>query len=155
MPDTLLVGLEIRDKMVALVNRTAGELGLRNLRAHFAHVNVDLPQLFPDGRLTRAFINFPDPWFKRRHRKRRLVDPELVETLYRKLRPSGELFFQSDVYELALDALAVLEDAPDRFQNVAGPWSFLLDNPFGARSLREARCEARQLRIWRMLYVRV
>ena len=42
--------------------------------------------------------------------------------LHRKLRAGGELFFQSDVFELALDAMAVLEDATDRFANVLGPW---------------------------------
>jgi tRNA (guanine-N7-)-methyltransferase len=154
-PGTTFIGLEIREPLVDQVNEEAAALGLTNLRACFAHINVDLESLFADGRLTRAFINFPDPWFKRRHRKRRLVDAELVEMLHRKLRPGGELFFQSDVWDLALDALAALEAASDRFRNLAGPWSFLRDNPYGAKSLREIRCEERHMRIWRMRYVRV
>jgi hypothetical protein len=59
------------------------------------------------------------------------------------------------VFDLALDALAVLEDAADRFANTGGPWSFARENPYGARSLREARCERRGMRIWRMCYRRV
>jgi hypothetical protein len=59
------------------------------------------------------------------------------------------------VFDLALDAMAVLEDAPALFANVAGPWSFVRDNPYGARSLREVRCEDRQMRIWRMCYRRL
>lgn len=154
-PDRLLIGLEIRDKLVKDVNSQARLLGLPNLSACFCHINIDLPSLFPDRSLQRVFVNFPDPWFKRRHQKRRLMDPELAEILHRKLRSDGELFFQSDVYELALDALAVLEQLPDKFANVLGPWSFARENPYGARSLREARCEDRGVRIWRMCYRRL
>ncbi len=154
-PATLFVGLEIREPLVEQVNLDAAERGVANVRAFFAHVNVDLDALFPDERLARAFLNFPDPWFKRRHHKRRVVTPELVETLHRKLRPGGALFFQSDVFGLALDALGVLEAAPSRFANLAGPWSFARENPYGARSLREVRCEELGARIWRMHYRRL
>jgi tRNA (guanine-N7-)-methyltransferase len=154
VPSTTLVGLEIREPLVEEVNAKAAALGVPNVRACFAHINVDLDALVSDGRLARAFFNFPDPWFKRRHRKRRLVDAELAATVARKLRPGGELFFQSDVWDLALDAMAVLENEPV-LRNVRGPWTFLRENPFGARSLREIRCEDRHMRIWRMLYVHV
>lgn len=151
VPETHLIGLEIREPLVAQVNSIARELGVSNLRAHFANINADLERLFSDDRLDRAFINFPDPWFKRRHRKRRVVNPELVLALARKLRNGGELFFQSDIFELALDAMSVLEEFP-ALTNVAGSWSFLRENPYGVRSLREVRCEERGMRIWRMLY---
>lgn len=154
VPATLLVGLEIREPLVEEVNEKARALGVPNVRAHFAHINIDLDALFPDGRLARAYINFPDPWFKKKHRKRRLVDAELAATVTRKLRKGGELLFQSDVWDLALDAMAVLEADPG-LRNVAGPWSFLRENPFGSKSLREIRCEERGMPIWRMLYVRV
>jgi tRNA (guanine-N7-)-methyltransferase len=154
-PDTFFVGLEIRQPLVKLVNRQAAEQNLPNLRAIFCNINVDLPTLIPDDSLDRVYINFPDPWFKRRHQKRRLVTDELVEVLHQKLRRRGELFFQSDVFDLALDAMAVLEAATTRFANVQGPWSFARGNPYGARSLREVRCEERGMRIWRMCYRRI
>jgi tRNA (guanine-N7-)-methyltransferase len=154
-PERHHLGLEIREPLVEEVNEKARALGLANLEARFAHINIDLETLFPDGRLARVFINFPDPWFKRRHKKRRLVTPELVEVIHRKLGDGGELFFQSDVWDLALDALAVIEAAPTLFENVAGPWSFLRENPYSAKSLREVRCEERGMRIWRMLYRRL
>jgi tRNA (guanine-N7-)-methyltransferase len=154
-PDVSFIGLEIREPLVAQVNAQAAEQRLGNLRAVFCNINVDLPDLFADGALARMFINFPDPWFKRRHQKRRLMNDELVDVLHRKLRRDGELFFQSDVFDLALDAMAVLETASDRFANRHGAWSFVRDNPFDARSLREVRCEERGLRIWRMCYRRL
>lgn len=154
-PEATFVGLEIRQPLVKQVNRIAAAEGVANLSAVFCNINVDLPDLFADGTLARVFVNFPDPWFKRRHQKRRLMNDELVAVLHRKLRRDGELFFQSDVFDLALDAMAVLEEAPDRFANVRGPWSFVRDNPYDAKSLREVRCEERGLRIWRMCYRRV
>ncbi len=154
-PDTDFLGLEIRKPLVEQVNRTAAEQQLGNLRAVLCNINVDLTTLVPDGSLAHVFINFPDPWFKRRHQKRRLMNDELVEVLHRKLGRGGELFFQSDVFDLALDAMAVLEAAPTLFANERGPWSFVRDNPYGAKSLRELRCEERGLRIWRMCYRRV
>jgi tRNA (guanine-N7-)-methyltransferase len=154
-PDIHFIGLEIRAPLVKQVNQLAAAEGVANLRAVFCNVNVDLPSLFSDRSLRRMFINFPDPWFKRRHQKRRLVNEELVPVLHDKLCAGGELFFQSDVFDLALDAMVVLESAPEYFVNVHGPWSFVRDNPYGARSLREVRCEDRGMRIWRMCYRRV
>jgi tRNA (guanine-N7-)-methyltransferase len=115
-------------------------------------VNLDLDDLFADERLARIHVNFPDPWFKRRHHKRRVMNEELAAVLFRKLRPGGELFFQSDIWDLALEAMVVLEDSPLR--NQLGPWSFSRENPYHARSLRELRCEERGVRIWRMRYDR-
>ncbi len=149
-PNIFFVGIEIREQLVDEVNEKAAALGVSNLRAYFANMNVDLPELFDDGRLARIYLNFPDPWFKKRHHKRRVVNAELVAQMAAKLRPSGELLFQSDIYELALEAMAELEESSLR--NVVGPWSFLRPQPYSARSLREERCEERGLRIWRILY---
>src|SRR5262249_3382990 len=135
-PSVTCIGVEIREEFVEDIADRARTLGLANLRAVAANVNVDLEHLFPDGRLARVYVNFPDPWFKRRHHKRRVLTPEVAALLHRKLVPGGWLFFQSDVWDLALDAMAVLE-GEDGFANERGAWSFLPANPFGARSLRE------------------
>lgn len=153
-PGVTCLGVEIREELVDDVNLRAREGGLQNLRAVFANVNVDLDALLPDLRIDRIFLNFPDPWFKRRHHKRRVLTDEVVDVIHRKLVPGGALLFQSDVFELALEAMAVLEEA-ELLANARGPWSFLkAENPFQARSLREDRCAARGMAIWRMLYTR-
>lgn len=155
---THYVGIEIRDALVNDVNERARAEGLARLRAVYAHINVDLPALFDGqkGLVQRFYINFPDPWWKRAHHKRRLVNRELADELWDLLTPDGELFFQSDVFELALDAMAVLESTPG-FENAspAGEWSFFKTSPFPARSLREDRVEARGLPVYRMLYRKV
>ena len=145
------VGIEIRDAWVDDVNQRASEAGLP-LRAVHAHINVDLPALFGDLRVRRFYINFPDPWFKRHQHNRRVVTPDLAGALVELLEPEGELFFQSDVWDLALDAMTVLENEP-RLANVRGEWSFLRHSPYPVQSLREERVMAQGLPVWRMLYV--
>jgi len=97
-----------------------------------------------------VFINFPDPWFKRRHRERRMVDEQLAEAIAGIVAPGAELFVQSDVWEIALDAMSVLEP---RFTNVAGEWTFWrAGNPYGVRSWREQHAEEHALPVWRIMY---
>jgi tRNA (guanine-N7-)-methyltransferase len=151
-PELDLVGVEIRQQLVQVVQRRVAAAGLDDrLRIVYANISRDVPVLFAEGAVARFVVNFPDPWFKRRQHKRRVVTPELAALLARTLRQGGELFFQSDVWEVALDALAVLEGEPS-LHNERGPWSFLPENPYGARSLREVRCLERGLPIWRLLY---
>jgi len=150
-PDAQYIGIEIREAWVDDVNQRAAEAGLP-LRAVHAHINVDLPSLFAGHRVRRFFINFPDPWFKRHQHNRRVVTPELARDLVGLLEPEGELFFQSDVWDLALDAMAVLESEP-LLCNLRGEWSFLPESPYGVQSLREERVLAQGLPVCRMRYV--
>ncbi len=150
-PEAFFVGIEIRNDLVRRVNRWAQEKMCPQVYAVFAHLNYDLPALFRPKQIEKAFINFPDPWFKKDQHKRRVVKPELAQELVELLAPSGELFFQSDVFDLALDAMSVFEQTPG-LMNVYGEWSFAKTNPYHARSLREIRVEEKGLPIWRILY---
>ncbi len=152
-PERFVVGLEIRDKVVEINRRKVEAAGLKNL--HFAYVNmgVDLDRVFAPRSVDRFHLLFPDPWFKSRHHKRRVVELGLCETMADQLRDGGELHFASDVYEVALEALAELE-APDvaalGFRNTSGPWSFCRGNPYGAASKREDTTLRRGQRVWRI-----
>jgi tRNA (guanine-N7-)-methyltransferase len=148
------VGLEIREDLVHWVNRAARGRGAP-VQAVFCHAGHHLAELFAPGAVDRVYLNFPDPWFKRRHQNRRMIDAELVDGIARVARPGAEVFVQSDVWEIALDAMDVLERADAAFGNRAGEWTFWRGgNPFGARSWREANAEATGLPIWRLRYLR-
>ena len=149
----LYVGVEIRRDLVSWTNGELARAGLPNVRTVFANMSVDMPRLFGEESVTRFFLNFPDPWFKSRQHKRRVIAPSLMVEVHRALRPGGELFVQTDIFALALEAMATLEAmAPARFVNARAPWSFCPDNPFGAKSRRERQCEDEGVRIWRLLY---
>jgi tRNA (guanine-N7-)-methyltransferase len=152
-PSRLYVGLEIREDLVQIVNRRARRAAVP-VHAVFCHAQLHLDEIFGDTRVDRVYINFPDPWFKRRHQKRRMVDPVLVDGIARIARPGAEVFFQSDVWDITLDAMIAFENDA-RFPNAAGEWTFWrAGNPYGVRSWREQNAEETGLPIWRMLYDR-
>jgi tRNA (guanine-N7-)-methyltransferase len=80
------------------------ECGLQNVRVHMGDVRDMIPHL-PLGSVSRIFIMFPDPWPKRRHWKRRLIQPDFVAELARLLKPGGEVRFATDVMSYADEAL--------------------------------------------------
>jgi tRNA (guanine-N7-)-methyltransferase len=152
--ETLFVGVEIRRELVAPTNEDCARRGLENVRCVFANMSVDMPRLFAPASVRRFFLNFPDPWFKSRQHKRRVIGPPLVAEIARALAAGGELYVMTDIFELALDAMAALE-ASASFESARGPWTFAQDNPYGAKSRRERQCEDEGTRVWRLLYRRV
>jgi tRNA (guanine-N7-)-methyltransferase len=150
---TLFVGVEIRRELVTFTNGELAKAGLDNVQLVFANMSVDMRRLFAPGSVRRFFLNFPDPWFKTRQHKRRVIGPELMDEIGRALAPDGELFVQTDIFDLALEAMSALEAmAPTRFTNARAPWSFLPANPYRAKSRRERQCEGDGSAIWRLLY---
>lgn len=152
-PGGLYVGVEIRRELVEATNVDCARLGLGNVRLVFANMSVDMRRLFAAASVRRFFLNFPDPWFKSRQHKRRVIGPGLVAEIGRALAPGGELYVMTDIFALALDAMAALEGDP-AFESAAGAWSFARESPYPQKSRRERQCEAEGARIWRLLYRR-
>jgi tRNA (guanine-N7-)-methyltransferase len=152
-PQGRYVGVEIRREHVAKANQECHAAGLPQVQSVFANMAVDLPRLFAPGRVRRFFLNFPDPFFKAQQHKRRSVNRPLFENLVPLLEPGGEVYVNTDIFELALESMAALEDERvGAFQNLRAPWSFLPDSTFAARSRRERECETKGIKIWRLGY---
>ncbi len=152
-PTRLYVGLEIRDEWTIEVNKRARSIGAP-VHAVFCHAQHHMGLIFAPGSVERVYVNFPDPWFKRKHHGRRMVDATLADRIADALRPGADLFVQTDIWDLAIDSMETF-DSDERFENVAGEWSFWrAGNPYGVRSWREENAEATGLPIWRMLYRR-
>jgi tRNA (guanine-N7-)-methyltransferase len=151
-PDGHYLGLDVRAGMVELVNRRAAAVGAP-VQAVFGNANLHLRRLLPAGRVARVFLNFPDPWFKMRHRKRRMIDEALVRDIHGCCISGAEVFVQTDVWSIAIDGMGVFDRLDELYENLAGAWSFWKQgNPFAARSGRERACEREGKPIWRMLY---
>jgi tRNA (guanine-N7-)-methyltransferase len=147
------IGLEIREDLVKLVNKRARAHAVP-VHAVFCQAQLHMTEIFPPGSVERVYVNFPDPWFKRRHHDRRMVDEVLAAGIAIVARSGAEIFVQSDVWEIALDAMATFE-RDDRFVNLASEWTFWREgNPYGVRSWREQHAEATGLPIWRIRYRR-
>jgi len=149
--DSRVLGLEIKRKWAYLVSERARALGLSNARVFGADARDVLSRLGPDGSLTRMFMHFPDPWWKKRHAHRRLRGPSLFDPAARLLGPGGELFVQTDVEDRAE---ALLEDLRAHGAFELPVEGYVQDNPYGARSNREKRAIQDGLPIFRILATR-
>jgi tRNA (guanine-N7-)-methyltransferase len=146
-PGSRIVGIEIKAKWAHLVEERRKRLGLSNVVALHGDAREILSRT--QGSLARVFVHFPDPWWKKRHARRRVVDEDFVVQLARLIRPGGELFVQTDVDDRA-SAMAE-RIAASEFDVRAG---FDHANPYGARSNREVRAEEDGLPIYRVLATR-
>ncbi|MFO0680554.1 MAG: tRNA (guanosine(46)-N7)-methyltransferase TrmB [Sandaracinus sp.] len=150
-PSSRIVGIEIKSKWSHLVEERRKKLGLENVVALYGDAREVLPRLGPDGSLARAFVHFPDPWWKKRHARRRVVDDVLMTQLGRLMRPGGALFVQTDVEERAI-AMAENIVQSGLFRVEPG---FAHANPYGARSNREARADEDGLPVFRIHATRI
>jgi tRNA (guanine-N7-)-methyltransferase len=151
-PDAWLLGIEIKKKLAYQVAQRCERLGLSRVRALSGDVRIVLPAMQPDAALARVFMHFPDPWWKKRHSKRRLIGEELLDQLARLLRPGGELYIQTDVQERADEGLAQLREHA-AFE-LSGDGGLIAENPYGARSNREQRAIEDGLPVFRILALR-
>ncbi len=136
-PDWNFLGLEIREPLVVQANQDRDRLALTNLHYIFCNVNNflrPLLQSLPAGTLQRVSIQFPDPWFKKRHQKRRVVQPGVVEVLAEFLPPKGLVFLQSDVEAVAIEMCDRFQQHP-QFQRQSPTW--LVTNPMPVSTERE------------------
>ena len=86
--ETLFVGVEIRRDLIEIANAGFIQAGVANARSVFANMSVDMPRLFAAGSVRRFFLNFPNPWFKSRQHKRRVIGPALIAEVGRALVPA-------------------------------------------------------------------
>jgi tRNA (guanine-N7-)-methyltransferase len=145
------LGVEIREPLVAEANRLAEEKNLTNLRYEFCNASFALDKLLanlPANLLETVTIQFPDPWFKRKHAKRRLITGDLVKTVVGHLKTSGTVFIQTDVDFLAEEMFAVFRENVDLNEIE------IAENPFPVKTERENAVEEKSLPIYRRIFKR-
>ena len=155
-PRAALVGLEIRRKWAAIVDARLAARGFGARARVFAEdARFALPRLGPDGSVRRFFVHFPDPWWKKRHAKRLLVQGGFLGEVARLLEPDGELFVQTDVDERAQGYEELVSLDPRFLPAGDAPGSpRLAENPYVARSPRERRAIADGLPVNRLRWRR-
>ena len=151
------LGVEIRRTLVTSADRDAVASSNGNVRVLFCNANISLESwlaALPDDRLQRVSVQFPDPWFKRRHRKRRVLQPAVLLAIAAALQPGRELFLQSDVLAVIepMVALTELSGCFNRPESDARPWR--ADNPLAVPTEREQYVLEKNLPVYRVLYQR-
>ena len=154
-PNCNFLGLEIREPLVETANKTRSELGLTNLHYIFCNANNSLKPLLsslPKGILQQVTIQFPDPWFKNRHGKRRVVQPQLVAELAEYLAPGGTVFLQSDVKFVAIEMCDRFEEN-SAFQRDSKEW--LASNPLPVGTERELFTLEKSEPVYRTVFTKI
>jgi tRNA (guanine-N7-)-methyltransferase len=95
-PERNFLGIERLLGRVRKTCRIASEIGLTNLRVLRLELDYTVRYLLPENSVWRFHLSFPDPWPKRRHQTRRVVDGEFLEAIYRSLIDRGELWIKTD-----------------------------------------------------------
>jgi tRNA (guanine-N7-)-methyltransferase len=124
-PEKDFLGIEVHRPGVGHLLLKVQELGLRNIRVYSADAVEVLRDRIPPNSLDRVQVFFPDPWHKKRHHKRRLVNAEFVSVVADRLKPGGVLHCATDWEHYAEQMLEVLEA------------SVILRNQAGKRCLGE------------------
>src|SRR5919108_6263521 len=102
-PDTNYVAIDFYNKGCYKTCRRVEKHGLTNVRVARAEARQFIAEAIPKGMLCAVHINCPDPWPKKRHRKRRLVNREFAEFIRDYLAPGGDFFFATDFDDYGID----------------------------------------------------
>jgi tRNA (guanine-N7-)-methyltransferase len=151
------LGVEIRRALVQAAEAERSSLALANLHFLFCNANVSLEAwlaALPAGLLQRVTIQFPDPWFKKKHHKRRVLQPALLLAIAAALPAGAELFLQSDVLAVIEPQVLLCESSGcfERPPADARPWR--RDNPLPIPTERETHVLSQGLPVYRVLYRR-
>jgi tRNA (guanine-N7-)-methyltransferase len=151
------LGVEIRRPLVQAAEADRQALQLNNLHYLFCNANISLEgwlAALPPGLLQRVTIQFPDPWFKKKHHKRRVLQPELLVAIATALGDGTALFVQSDVQAVIEPMVAVIEASGcfERPTSDTRPWRH--GNPLPVPTERERHVLAQGLPVYRVLYTR-
>jgi len=112
-PKQNFFGIEVHTPGVGSLLVQVKKRALENVRVSRDDAVLVLEQQIADASLDRVQIFFPDPWHKKRHHKRRLVQDEFVRTIVAKLKPNGQLHIATDWQNYAEHCLAVLSKNVD------------------------------------------
>mgnify|MGYP001195665017 CR=1 FL=1 len=123
-PDVNFVGVDRYDELIRRASVKADALwkeahGRRPDNLALVLFNVErLTEMFADGEVDRIYLNFSDPWPKKRHVKRRLTHPRFLGMYARVLKPGGEIHFKTDSAELFEYSLNTFSDFGFRLRNI-------------------------------------
>jgi tRNA (guanine-N7-)-methyltransferase len=126
LPEQLSVGVEIRRKVVEYVAERIAALQLRNAAVIASNGMKFLPHFFARGSLERIFVLFPDPHFKKKNHRRRIVSRPLLAIYAHLLKLGGVLYTITDVKDLA-DWMQSYCDAFPLFQRITDPAELAAD----------------------------
>ena len=153
-PEQDYVGIEVHRPGVGNLLLQVEKLGLTNLRV----INDDgvdvLKKMISDDSLDAVYLFFADPWHKKRHHKRRIVQKEFVELLRKKLKVGGIFHMATDWEHYAQHMMSVMNDS-EGFENTAGQDQFLPRPDYRPLTKFEQRGQRLGHGVWDLIFKKV
>ena len=152
-PDHDFLGVEISKKYARHCAMLIARQQLANAVMVCGDAQEVLREYIPEQSLAAVHIYFPDPWWKRRHRKRRIVSEPVIQLVQQKLQPGGKLHFWTDVEEYFQAGLKSIANVP----GFDGPFEVeekLAEDEFDYRTHFERRTRLHGQPVYRSLFIR-
>ncbi len=153
------IGIEIREKLVLNANLKIKNREYKNLYFSFGNANYffyhakNKPLI---DSIKSISFNFPDPWFKKKHHKRRVIQPEFINFLSNSMKTRSLIFIKTDVKEL-FDYMEITISESINFKKLAND-DFLLNESFNPNKIqtnREKYVLLNQLKIYESIYMKI
>lgn len=152
-PEFNYIGCEQSGKFLARFVRKAARTGVTNLRVVQCDAEPFLEKAFYPGQIHGIFVNFPDPWPKRRHTKKRFFRPRVARVIASRLAPGAHLSMRTDAADYARDTLELL-DGTGGLRNASGPGRFAQGGDGDIPTLYELKYRSQGRPIYRLEYLR-
>ena len=154
MRDHDFIGIEVHTPGVGKLLAEAGDAGLTNLRAYEDDAIEILDQCIPDNSVDLLQLFFPDPWHKKRHNKRRIVQAEFVQRVRQKLKVGGRFHMATDWENYAEHMVEVMQVA-EGYENTATDGDYVPRPDSRPVTKFEKRGERLGHGVWDIIYRRI
>ncbi|WII92661.1 tRNA (guanosine(46)-N7)-methyltransferase TrmB [Kingella negevensis] len=152
LPEKDFLAIDVHGPGVGNLCKLIAEQNINNIRV-MRHDAVEVVEhMLPDGSLNGIHIFFPDPWHKKRHNKRRLIQVPFVQKLLPKLATGGYIHLATDWEEYAVQMLEVLQSFPDTLQNTATDYAPTPD--YRPETKFEARGKRLGHGVWDLVFIK-
>jgi tRNA (guanine-N7-)-methyltransferase len=111
-PERNIIGVEVRKNIVSILNERIKKENIENTHLIHGSAEIALEDTLADHSLDNIFVFHPDPWFKKRHHKRRVVRPQFLKLAAKKLKPGGKLYVSTDVTPLWEGMMESISESP-------------------------------------------
>ena len=153
-PHQNYIGVEVHTPGVGRLLHLMEEQSVSNIRVYRHDAVEVLEQCIPDASLDRIQIYFPDPWHKKKHNKRRLIKPEFIQALRKKLKLGGVIHLATD-WEHYADQMIEVMSAAEGFNNQADEYCFSERPDYRPLTKFEKRGQRLGHGVWDMLFEKV
>lgn len=151
--DKNFLGIEVHPPGVGRLINNAGKDGVKNLRVYMADALDVLEDCIPDNTVDRFQLYFPDPWHKKKHHKRRIVQPAFVQRIRQKLKIGGVFHLATDWENYAEHMMEVM-CAAEGYTNQSGEFHYAERPDYRPLTKFEKRGERLGHGVWDLLFER-